>query len=1489
MKPKNNQLKPVQQHLVNLDPTDSCGVGCIVNMNGIPDRRVLELGLCSLSNVIHRGAVGADGKTGDGAGVSVSIPSPLMKRWLNECGCSEVPATVGVGMFLLPQDPHRRNRMLEIVSQAIRRRGLAVLGIREVPMNSDALGCEAIKSQPYVAQLFVASRDNDEEKFERELYLVRRSIELTPTESSAEFIHVASFSCRTIVYKGMVLSSLLGQLYPDLTNENFVANFCIYHQRFSTNTSPEWALCQPFRMLGHNGEINTIRGNRNWMTSREPTFYHKHWSKSDRKLLTRLFSFNDSDSASLDNALEVLTLSGRSLTHTLSMLIPPAWQNDPRVPPEQRAFFDFHGCFSEPWDGPAAVVATDGLTIAACLDRNGLRPARYCITDDGLFVLGSEIGAARLVSEKIKRRGRLGPGQMIAVDTSSGQIHFDHEIKESLAKRRPYEKWLQENQTTFHPTRKSKFEHKDFDPETCLRHQIAAGLTREELEVSICKMAEDGVEPTFSMGVDTPLAVLSRHPRNLADYFKQRFAQVTNPPIDPIREKSVMSISAELGPERNLLSESPLQCRVFKLNHPVLLPSELKQIESQSDFRFHTIDCTWASQEGPTGLERKIRQIIDEALLAVESQATVLILSDRLVDTDKVPVPMLLAVGAVHHALQKASLRLVCSLVAETSAVRDAHQLALMFGYGCTAVDPYLAYQSVHSLMVRQKLVEPETGCLFEQYRTALEKGLYKIMSKMGISVLNSYQGAQVFEAVGLGPGIIDTCFKYSYSNLGGAEFEDIATDCLVRHHAAFQTDAPDLKINDMGLSKPKRRGEHHVINGKVTKSVHTFAVKNQPQDFDDFRELVTLERPVALRDLLRLTPVGSGPISVDQVEPIESIRTRFTTAAMSLGAISPEAHEAIAIAMNTIGGKSNSGEGGEDPARFTPRENGEWANSKIKQIASGRFGVDPEYLSHATELEIKMAQGAKPGEGGQLPGFKVNGLIAQLRNTDPGVTLISPPPHHDIYSIEDLAQLIHDLKMVNPRARVSVKLVAKTGVGGIAVGAVKAKADTILISGHEGGTGASPLTSIKHAGIPWELGLAEAHQSLAAAGLRDRTVLRVDGGLRTGRDVIHAAILGAEEFNFGTMALIALGCVYVKKCHLNNCPVGIATQDPKYRAKFKGKPENLINYLNGVAQDARTIMAQLGIQSVDELIGKTTLLTPTSDPANPKSKRLRFTPLLANPVEPVKTTSEKYFEGPNTASGFDDQILTQLSQNEFRDANEMALTPVSFDKNVCNTDRNIGTRLSGELCHRFGKNKTPPNKIQLNLTGTAGQSLGAFLTEGIAIRLTGDTNDYAGKGMCGGLISIRPPKRQGYASHENVVAGNTLLYGATGGKLFASGIVGERLCIRNSGATAVVEGCGDHGCEYMTKGLAVILGTIGNNFGAGMTGGSALLYSPNQNLSLFCNLGSIQLTSLNEQDLQDLREVLKEFVMETESGIARELIANWEKSERLFVKAIPR
>ncbi|HRJ11195.1 MAG TPA: glutamate synthase large subunit, partial [Prosthecobacter sp.] len=1135
-------------HLIE-NEKDACGVGFVANIHGKRSRDILDMAICGVCSVQHRGAVDADRVTGDGSGVLTQIPYDVLLPEVEKLGHAlDHPMDLAVGVFFLPNEPMEVMRIHLLTESILRYRGIKALGWRDVPVNPNELGEKARRTMPLIQHLFLARpEDMGDHEFERQLYLVRRELAIKTREQKLTNFYVASLSHRTIVYKALLLPSSLQKFYTDLQQDEYDTSLALFHQRFSTNTFPTWALSHPFRMLAHNGEINTVRGNRNWLASRTSDFESELWA-GDEHLLKRLLDVNTSDSASLDQALELLVLSGRSLTHALAMLVPSAYGIDPGTSPELKAFYEFHSCFSEPWDGPAALVMTDGTRVAAGLDRNGLRPSRWKLTEDGIFALGSEVGIIHLDDSKVIRKGRLAPGEILEVDTSKGRVRFNAEIKAELAARQPYGEWLK-NRTQLTALAPNPPKD-DLDILTLSQKQAAFGWTKEELDFSLIPMLQKGEESVYSMGDDVALSILSTRPRLLPSYFKQTFAQVTNPPIDPIRERAVMSLDVVLGWQRNLLDESPDHAKVVHLTSPFLFENELEKLKSLPDYCCRTLDMTWPVSEGPAGLKAAIVRLCHEAGRAVQDDVSILILSDRAVDHDRVAVPVLLAVGAVHQHLNRKQVRMRLSIVADTAEARDTHQMATLFGFGASAVCPYLAFDTIHEALEADKTARKpqlegiEYTKALTNFRKALEKGVLKIMSKMGISVLSSYTGAQIFEAVGIGKEVIDFCFTGTPSQIGGIGFADIAEESLARHALGFSQPVPEgagaeeakpgpVDLGDPGFYRPRQKGEMHAITGPVIKNFHTFVKTGAPEDYQKYVSSQLENTPVALKDLLEFVPSPDGPIPIEEVEPIEDIRVRFTTAAMSLGAISPEAHEALAIAMNRIGGKSDSGEGGEDPKRFRPYDNGDWANSKIKQVASGRFGVTAEYLSSAWEIEIKMAQGAKPGEGGQLPAMKVNHLIARLRNTTPGVMLISPPPHHDIYSIEDLAQLIHDLKEVNSRARVCVKLVAESGVGTIAAGVAKANADIILISGHDGGTGASPLSSIKYAGLPWELGLAETQQVLMLNSLRERVTLRTDGGLRNGRDIAIAAMLGAEEFNFGTIALIALGCVYVRQCHL--------------------------------------------------------------------------------------------------------------------------------------------------------------------------------------------------------------------------------------------------------------------------------------------------------------------------------------------------------------------
>lgn len=1478
---------------------DACGVGIVAQIQGRPSNEILQLGVTAVSNVTHRGALDADNKTGDGAGVTTQIPAAIFLEEAEKLGSKlNDISELGVGViFLDAGETGDRLKGKILVEGVLRNRGISVIGWREVPLNPGALGDKALSTLPDIHHILIKRpNEMDGDAFERVLFLARREIEIKAAKENIDNLYVASLSHRLISYKGFMAANALPAFFLDLQNPDFETAICLYHQRFSTNTFPTWALAQPFRMLAHNGEINTLKGNRNWFGSRVADFDCDVWG-DDIKFLKGLIDPDGSDSASLDNAFEALVLSGRSIPHAMAMLVPAAWRTDPSANEAVTDFYKFHRCFSEPWDGPAALAYTDGKNIAASLDRNGLRPARYKITEDGIFCLGSEVGSERLDDSRVIEKGRLGPGQMIYIDLEQGKVVRDKELKKQLASKQPYGQWLKDNRIEFDELvdTQPKAPSGDLDMLTVSQNQVAFAYNKEELDMVLTPMAKTAMEATYSMGDDASLAVLSLRPKLLYSYFKQLFAQVTNPPIDPIRERLVMSLAMDLGPEHNLLTETPQHAQVIHLETPFLFTEQLEQLKTLSaDFPTHTIDTTWPVADGVDGMKAALERVCAEAETAIDNGAKILVLSDRALSHERVALPALVTTGGVHHFLNQKHKRMLVSLIIDTGEARDTHQMACLLGFGATAICPWLAHATVRELHENDRKNNFEGLSLTDAlmgYRTALEKGVLKIMSKMGISVLNSYQGAQIFEGIGLGDQVMDRCFAGTPSQVAGIGFEEIAAESLQRHNDAFgqavpgeENDSP-LKLGDPGNFRYRRNGEAHAVNGPVVKSFHTFVKSGEQEDYKTYLADLDANKPLALHDMFGLVAKKKGPIPIDEVESIEDIRRRFTTAAMSLGAISPEAHEVLAMAMNAIGGKSDSGEGGEDFSRFGTNK-----NSKIKQIASGRFGVSAEYLASAEELEIKMAQGAKPGEGGQLPGFKVNGLIAKLRHTQPGVTLISPPPHHDIYSIEDLAQLIHDLKEVNPRARVTVKLVSVTGVGTIAAGVAKANADIILISGYDGGTGASPLSSIKNAGMPWEIGLAETQQVLMLNGLRDRVTLRADGGLRNGMDIMHAAILGAEEFNFGTIALMAMGCVYVRRCHLNTCPVGIATQDSKLRGKFKGTVENVINFFNAVSQEVREHLASIGVRSLDEVIGRPEFLEQLEVPGHPKANTLDFSKLLHDVNIHTKKELPRIcrFERNDGLHErpLDDKII-QDAHAALKDKKKIELS-----YKIKNTHRNVGTKLSGDIAYHQGNHGLPKGTLDITLTGSAGQSFCTFLVSGVRMRLLGEANDYVGKGMCGGEIIVRPSTKAhaDYVPQYNSIVGNTCLYGATGGHLYANGRAGERFCVRNSGGTAVVEGCGDHGCEYMTNGVVVILGSTGKNFGAGMSGGIAYVLDQKGRFSSRHNDEMTEAVPLtDEADITALKELIYQHLEYTDSDRAREILAQWDDYQSKFIKVQPK
>ncbi len=1462
---------------------DACGTGFVARISGAKSHDIVSKAIESVCNLTHRGAVAADTQTGDGAGILTQLPTKFFLHDVSGLATKlESEQELGVGMVFMPgNDEDAYSLCRALVEHVVSSRGLGFLGWRSVPVDPTVIGDSAALTAPKVQQVFVRKpRHVSPAEFERILYLCRKEIEKHILKTDVKNFYMCSFSCRTIVYKGLMIATVLDRFYPDLRDRRFESAFAIYHQRYSTNTFPTWHLAQPFRMLAHNGEINTIQGNRVWTKAREAELASDWWG-DDVKILKPLISPGGSDSAHLDNALEALTLSRRNVLHSMMMLVPEAWRSRPDVNQQVKDFYDYHECFSEPWDGPAALVFSDGTIVGATLDRNGLRPARYKVTADGLVVVGSEVGALQMDDSTVVEKGRLGPGQMIAVDTARGVLLKDLEIKNEIAAQRPYSGWVKNifRLPLSHPSDVRSATRNGVD---LVREQLCFGYSAEELSLLLKPMAESAQEPVGSMGDDAPLAVLSRLPKLLSSYFRQQFAQVTNPPIDPIRERLVMSLTSKLGYRRNWFDETPEHAKQVELQSPVLFDEELKQLCSLEDpaFQSATLPVLFQAREGEDGLVRALHQLCNAAERAADEGKCLVVLSDRGVSKDNIPVPMLLAVGAVHNHLVQQNKRLKLSVVAETGEPRDVHHFATLIGYGANAVNPYLACETIRAMVECGELKQVTVPEALSNFRTAIEQGILKVMSKMGISLLGSYRGAQIFEALGISKEVVQQYFTGTPSRIGGLGLREIAREALERHARAFMTAKPSLI--DEGTYRFRKNGERRAWSPDALRAMQKLRDSGNREEYEHLKAAISEQTPFGIKDLLT-TKKLNHPIALADVEPIEEIRKRFTTAAMSLGALSPETHETIAIAMNRIGGKSNSGEGGEDPRRFKMLPNGDWANSAIKQVASARFGVTAEYLASAKELEIKMAQGSKPGEGGHIPAGKVSPLIARLRKAVPGIALISPPPHHDIYSIEDLAQLIYDLKQVNPRARVCVKLVSEAGIGTIAAGVAKAYADVILISGHEGGTGASPLSSIKNAGSPWELGLAEAQQVLVMNGLRERVTLRVDGGLKTGRDIVIAAMLGAEEYNFGTAALIALGCRYVRQCHLNTCPVGIATQDEKLRARFDGKPEMLVQYLNAVAEDVRAILAELGFRSLNEIIGRVDLLKQKTIREHPKANTIDLSDLLARREYEHEQRLRVWYRNDRPDKPLDDTILQDVN-NALRDKTSIVRT-----YKIRNTNRSVGTKLSGEIAYLYGDRGLQPNTIELRFTGSAGQSFGAFLVHGITMVLTGEANDYVGKGMSGGEIIVVPPAVRVHAAQE-VIIGNTVLYGATGGSLFVCGRAGERFAVRNSGALSVVEGAGDHCCEYMTQGAVVVLGTVGRNFGAGMTGGVAYLLDLLGDLAWKYNPELVEMkTIVDAEEERFLQSIIYRHLEATHSARAQEILMNWQEYMPMFRTIVPK
>ncbi len=1452
----------------------------------------MRKGLKILLNLQHRGACGCDSETGDGAGILIQTPHEFFYRETAALGIHlPAPGEYGVAMCFLPVEKQQRWTCEGILEKISREEGLTVLGWRDAPVQVDAIGRIARASQPYIQQFFVGSPAGMvPDVFERKLYIVRKRVEAAVAASDIRdksFFYLPSFSARTIVYKGLLLANQIGEFYNELLDPCAKSAMCLVHQRFSTNTFPTWQLAHPFRYLCHNGEINTIRGNVNWMNARQAVMSSPNFD--DIKKIFPVIQPGISDSAALDNAVELLTMAGRTLPHVMAMLIPEAWDADTTMPPEKRAFYEYHASLMEPWDGPAAVAFTDGKVIGATLDRNGLRPARYLITNDGLLVMASETGVLPFQPEEISRKGRLQPGKMLLVDLEEGRLVPDEEIKHTLATRRPYEEWLVKNQITLQslpePTRVHGSDHA-----TVVSRQRCFGYTDEEIRMLLSPMANNGEEAIGSMGTDTPLACLSDKPQSLFSYFKQLFAQVTNPPIDPIREELVMSLTSYIGTEGNILAETPENCHTLKMPHPMLTNRDLEKLRrvSRGDLLASTLPTIFDVLEGERGLKRALDSLCRRASLAVKSGYTLLILSDRGVDEEFAPIPSLLALTAVHNHLIREGTRTGVALIIESGEPREVMHHALLIGYGASAINPYLAIETIEELAATRELSNGTTPEIaIKNYIKAVNKGLLKIASKMGVSTLQSYRGSQLFEAVGLNSELINQYFTGTTSRIQGVGLDVLANDAIQNHAFAFRhISDSETELPAGGNYAYRVNGEHHLLN-PYTVSALQHAVRQQ--SYTTFKEYTSAideqnEKLLTLRGLIQLKTIPRF-VPLEEVEAASEIVKRFATGAMSFGSISTEAHETLAIAMNRIGARSNTGEGGEDESRFAPLPNGDSRRSAIKQVASARFGVTTNYLVNADELQIKIAQGAKPGEGGQLPGHKVDATIARVRHSIPGVGLISPPPHHDIYSIEDLSQLIYDLKNVNPSARVSVKLVSESGVGTVAAGVSKAHADVVLISGYDGGTGASPLTSIKHAGIPWELGLAETQQVLVMNDLRSRIRVQVDGKLQTGRDVVIAALLGAEEFGFSTAPLIAMGCIMMRKCHLNTCPVGIATQNPELRKKFQGTPEHVVNFFFFITEQVREWMSKLGFRHMDEMIGRVDMLEMRPAIDHWKARGLDFSNILYNPQVPGRV-------GRRCLTG-QDHGLKEALDYELLDLAKGAIetaTPVTFDLNVRNVHRAVGTMLSGEIARRYGSAGLPDDTIRVNFSGSAGQSFGAFLARGVTLVLEGDTNDYAGKGLSGGKIVIFPPRRSSFRPEENILIGNTVLYGATSGEAYFNGVAGERFAVRNSGATAVIEGVGDHACEYMTKGTVVVLGRTGRNFAAGMSGGIAYVYDPSGEFArVRCNPAAVDLEPLFETaDIAALETLIRKHVAYTGSPLGQRILDSWTQSIRSFLKILP-
>ncbi|MFP5110054.1 glutamate synthase large subunit [Neobacillus sp. C211] len=1469
---------------------EACGIGMVANINGKKSHDIVEHAITILCNLEHRGGQSADISTGDGAGILTQIPHSFFEKQCEKENI-ELPEAgrYGIGMVFLPQDPEIRKRVQKLVKNVIEEEGQTFLGWRTVPVNDSYVGDLAKKSKPFIRQMFIAPSGDlkDRSDFERKLYVIRKRLENEVSPSDLEHqegLYVCSLSSRTIVYKGMLIPEQLDSFYIDLNHRDFKSALALVHSRFSTNTFPSWERSHPNRFTIHNGEFNTIKGNVKWMQAREALCESELFRDNDYQKLFPVIDTDGSDSSMFDNCFEFLHLSGRSLAHTAMMMIPEPWANDVTMDDEKKAFYEFHSCLMEPWDGPAAIVFTDGKQIGACLDRNGLRPARYYVTKDGMIVLGSEVGALDIFVDDIEYKGRLHPGKMLLVDLEKGKIIPDEEIKTEIASEQPYKDWLAKHLVRIDDLPETSHHKKVFTMDDRMKQQLAFGYTNEELNKVLKPMVTDGKDPVGSMGYDSPLAVLSKKPQLLYNYFKQLFAQVTNPPIDAIREEIITSVVTTIGPERNLIKPEPESCKQIQIQTPILTNSQLGKLY-KSSFKCETLSINF-SVKAPH-FEQILDDLFSKADNAIDNGASLLVLSDRGVNAEYAALPALLAVSGLHHHLIRKGTRSKVSIILESAEPREVHHFAALLGFGAEAIHPYLAFESLRGLIEIDDIREMQVEDAIDVYIKASTDGIVKVLSKMGISTIQSYRGAQIFEAIGIDKDVIDKYFTRTATRIGGIGLDIIAEEVMMRHKRAFDESRGEKRTLETGDDFQWRHdGEDHQYNPRTIHLLQQACRTNNYKLFKDYSSLLTDPKHnlQSIRGMLSFKKREAIPI--EEVESIEEICKRFKTGAMSYGSISSEAHEALAIAMNKIGAKSNSGEGGEDPNRFTPDPNGDLRRSAIKQVASGRFGVNSHYLVNADEIQIKVAQGAKPGEGGHLPGKKVYPWIAEVRGSTPGVDLISPPPHHDIYSIEDLAELIHNLKNANPSARVSVKLVSEVGVGTIAAGVAKGRADLVLISGYDGGTGAAPRTSLKHAGLPWEIGLAETHQTLLLNRLRDRIVVETDGKMMTGRDVVIASLLGAEEYGFSTAPLVVLGCILMRVCHLDTCPVGVATQNPELRKKFTGEPEHVANFMRFIAMEVRELMAELGFRTINEMIGRTDVLETNKAITHWKTKGIDLSALLYQPEVPTHVSRYATVEQVHGLDKtLDKQELIPLCKEALENQE-----PIEATLSIRNINRVAGTMLGSEITKRYGAKGLPEDTIRLTFTGSAGQSFGAFIPPGLTMRLVGDANDFIGKGLSGGKIIVRPSRKATFVWENNIIVGNVSFYGATAGEAYISGIAGERFCVRNSGANVVVEGVGDHGCEYMTGGKVIVLGTTGRNFAAGMSGGVAYVLDVTKDFRVKCNQEQVYLDSIQDgTELQTVYQLIENHVQYTHSPYGKKVLDRWADMSKKFVRVIPK